>query len=613
MDQIGTLDGSQLRGALVAACDHVQALRVELNRINVFPVPDGDTGTNLALTAASIAQHLRGNRDESAGRVAQAAAEAGVLGARGNCGMILSHFLLGLSDGIGERARLTVEEFVSALRAAADHVYRALERPVEGTMITVMRAIAEEGEAVETADFRELMRMLLDRARTALAETTELLPALRAAGVVDAGAKGFVHLLEGVAAYIAGDPIVAASAPFESEPVPLAAGQVEYPTASERYRYCTEALVRGKSLPGSEEVRAALRERGDSLVVIRTGALLKVHLHTDEPEEVFAYLRGLGRLAAHKAEDMQVQHEAAERAASGHLKLVRRPVVVVTDSAADLPEDVVRQHGIAVVPLNLIFDDRALRDGVDISAAEFARRLQEGAHPTTSQPAPAAFLEAYDHAAGDGNSIVVVTLAAALSGTHASAEAAAKRWRAGEAEGEARVPTHLVDSRGVSLLQGLLALRAAELGELGWTPERIVPELRRVRDRSGILFTLETYDRLLASGRVGRGRALLGTLLDIKPILSLDEEGRVVPAARVRGSRNVLPRMMELLERAIPADAGRLKLGVIHVAAEETAAAVVEALRARFGDGHDVFVSPATPVIAAHTGPGTWGVVYLAE
>jgi DegV family protein with EDD domain len=527
--------------------------------------------------------------------------------------MILSHFLLGLADGIGERTRLTVEEFVGALRVAADHVYRALERPVEGTMITVMRAIAEEGESVETADFRELMRMLLDRARIALAETTELLPALRAAGVVDAGAKGFVHLLEGIAAYIAGDPIVAAKEPYESEPVPLAAGEVEYPTASERYRFCTEALVRGKALPDSDAVRATLRERGDSLVVIRTGTLLKVHLHTDEPEEVFDYLRGLGRLAAHKAEDMQVQHEAASRAASGHLKLVRRPVVVVTDSAGDLPEDVVRQHGIPVVPLNLLFEESALRDGVDVSAAEFARRLREGANPTTSQPAPAAFREAYDRAAGDGNSIVVVTLAASLSGTHASADAAAKRWRAGAPEGESPVPIHLVDSRGVSLLQGLLALRAAELGERGWTPERILPELERVRDRSGIFFTLESYDRLLASGRVGRGRALLGTLLDIKPILTLDREGRVEPAARVRGSRNVLPRMMELLEKALPADTARLKFGVIHVDAAETAAAVVEALRQRFGGTHDVLVSPATPVIAAHTGPGTWGVVYQAE
>ncbi len=612
---IGFLDGPNLRGALVAACDGVQGWRVELNRINVFPVPDGDTGTNLALTAAAIAEQLRSNRAESVGEVAWAAAEAGVLGARGNCGMILSHFLLGLSNAIGERVRLTVEEFVPALRAAVEHVYASLERPVEGTMLTVMRAIADEAEAAgaaETTDFSELLRRMVTRARVSLARTTELLPALRAAGVVDAGAKGFVHLLEGMAAHVAGEPVPVASDAASAEPVPLAAGTAEYPADSERYRYCTEALVRGAALPAADAVRGELRGRGDSMVVIRTGELLKVHIHTDEPEGVFDYLRTLGRLAAHKAEDMRAQHAAAADAATGHLQLVRRPVVVVTDSAADLSLDTVRQHGIHVVPLNLIFGSQSLRDGVDISAQEFAARLQEGAHPTTSQPTPAAFLDAYARAAGDGNSIVVVTLGSTLSGTFASAEAAAKRWRA-EGGGEDSVPVRLVDSLGASLTQGMLALRAAELAEDGWTPERIAPELARVRRQSGILFTLETYDRLIASGRVGRARALLGTLLDIRPILGIDAEGQVVPLARVRGARNVLPRAMELLEAAIPAGVRRLKLGVIHVAAPDMAEEVAAELRSRFGADRDLFISPATPVIATHTGPGTWGVAYQVE
>ncbi|HEX5725268.1 MAG TPA: DAK2 domain-containing protein, partial [Longimicrobiaceae bacterium] len=140
------LDGPGLRGALLTASEYVQRHRADLNRINVFPVPDGDTGTNLVLTVSSIADRLRANRDESVGAVARHAAEAGILGARGNCGMILSHFLLGFADGVGERARLSVAEFGAVLRGATEHVYRALEKPVEGTMITIMRAIADEAE-----------------------------------------------------------------------------------------------------------------------------------------------------------------------------------------------------------------------------------------------------------------------------------------------------------------------------------------------------------------------------------------------------------------------------------------------------------------------------------
>ncbi|HLL48968.1 MAG TPA: DAK2 domain-containing protein, partial [Longimicrobiaceae bacterium] len=268
------LDGPGLRGALIAASDYVQRNRAELNRINVFPVPDGDTGTNLALTVSSIADHLRANQDASVGAVAKRAAEAGIMGARGNCGMILSHFLLGFSDAVGDRARLGVAEFGQALRSATEHVYRALEKPVEGTMITIMRAVADEAERLQDSDFVVLFERLLVKAREALANTPELLPALKVAGVVDAGAKGFVHILEGISAFISGDPLIALEAVpvYDAEP-PLAAAGVDYPTESEVYRFCTEALVRGRGLPGSDAVRAVLREQGDSLVVIRTEEL----------------------------------------------------------------------------------------------------------------------------------------------------------------------------------------------------------------------------------------------------------------------------------------------------------------------------------------------------
>jgi uncharacterized protein len=600
-----TLDGAELRGALISACDYVQGSRAELNRINVFPVPDGDTGTNLALTAASISDHLRASRHDSVGGVARAAAEAGVLGARGNCGMILSHFLLGFADSIGERVQVTVAEFVTALRAAVEHVYRSLERPVEGTIITIMRAVAEQAESLRTSDFGELMRGILAAAREALARTPELLPALRKAGVVDAGAKGFVHLLEGIAGYLAGDPLVAAEAPVDSSPPPFAAAAAEYPAESEVYRFCTEALVRGAALPEADLVRAALRDRGDSTVVIRTATMLKVHIHTDEPEGVLEYLRSLGELAAHKAEDMHAQHAAMGRAArGGHLALARRPAALVSDSAVDLPEEVIRAHGIRVVPLNLIFEDRALRDGVDITSAEFVERMQAGAHPSTSQPTPAAFLDAYRKAAEDGEAVLVVTLSSGLSGTFSAAESAARLLP--------DTAVHVFDSRGASLTQGLLTLRAAELVEQGWTLDRLAPELTRIREQSGLLFTVANYDRLLASGRVGRGRAMLGTLLRIKPVLSIDLQGKVVPVARVVGARNVLPRVLDLIQDAIPVHARRVRFGVIHVGAEEEATAVAGALRTRFG-ARDIMIVPATTVIATHTGVGTWGIAYQVE
>jgi DegV family protein with EDD domain len=602
------LDGAGLRGALIQANEYVQRHRADLNRINVFPVPDGDTGTNLALTVAAVADRLRGGRDESIGAVAREAAEAGIMGARGNCGMILSHFLLGFSHAVGDRARLSVAEFGAALKSATEHVYRALEKPVEGTIITIMSAIADEAQRLHHSDFVVLFERLLVRAREALASTPDLLPVLKKAGVVDAGAKGFVHLLEGIQSFMAGDPLVPLeeTPQFEAEPV-FAAAAAEYPTESERFRFCTEALVRGPSMPTQEEVRAVLRERGDSLVVIRSDDLLKIHVHTDEPDEVFAYLRTLGELATHKAEDMQAQHAVAGRAAaSGHMTLARRPISVVADTACDLPDEIVRAHGIHLVPLNLIFDTKAYRDRFDVTPEEFALRLREGAHPSTSQPAPAAFIEGFRRAGEEGEEVVAILLSSALSGTYASAQAALKQRT------DAGAHVHLFDSLGGSLLQGLLALKASELGERGMSAAGIVDELARVRSQSGFFIVLDTFERALASGRVGRGRAWLGSLLDIKPVLDIDGTGKLVPIDRVRGRNAMLPKMMEVLEKKVPAATRKVRFGVMHVACPEILGEVVPEIRKRYGNV-EVITAPGTPIIATHAGEGAWGIAYLIE
>ena len=602
--RIAYLDGPRLRRSLVAACDHAQRQRGELNRIIVFPVPDGDTGTNLALTVRAISDHLRGNADESVSAVAAAAAEAAVMGARGNCGMMLSHFLLGFSRALGTRERVDADEFGAALRAGVVNLSGAIEKPVEGTILTVMRETADEAMGAREPDFEPLLSRLVALARDALARTPDLLPALRAAGVVDAGAKGFVSLLEGALLLVHGDPVVrvqpAAEPPWES-----AAGRTAM--TSERYRFCTEGMVRGPGLPTQDAVRDRLRDRGDSLIVIRSGELLKLHVHTDEPEEVIAYLRGLGELVTHKAEDMRAQHAAVERAAGAHIQLARRPVTIVTDSAGDLPEEIVRAHGIQVTPCALIEGDRVLRDGVDITAREFHERLVRGDAqlPTTSQPAPADFLESYARAAEDGEAVVGVILGSGLSGTFASAQAAAGRFHG--------APVHLMDTRGASLLQGLLALKASELAELATEPAEIVRELERVRAQSGVLFTVDVFDRLLASGRVGRGRAFLGTLLSVKPILGLSQEGKVEPVGKVVGRKRVLPAMLEAVAARVRPGAKKVRFGVIHVAAPEIVAPVTAALRERWGADVEVLSSFVTPVIATHLGPGAWGIAFLVE
>jgi DegV family protein with EDD domain len=253
--------------------------------------------------------------------------------------------------------------------------------------------------------------------------------------------------------------------------------------------------------------------------------------------------------------------------------------------------------------MTLIYGDRALRDGIDIDAHTFLERLQAGERATTSQPPPAAFKTAFERAAEDGEVVLGIMVGARLSGTFASAEAAAKRVD--------HTPVRLFDSRGASLTQGLLVLKACELAELGYPVDRIVDELTRIREQSGIIFTVDVFDNLLASGRVSRGQVMIAGLLDIKPILALQADGVVSPVARVRGRKNVVPRMLKELQQRVPAHA-TVRFGVVHVGCENVAHSVEKKLQKLYPQA-EILLAPATPVLATHLGPGAWGVAYQVE
>jgi len=613
--KIAYVDGRRLRRAVLAACDHGQLIKAELNRINVFPVADGDTGTNLALTLDAVASGLAGSREKRVDHVAASVARSALVGARGNCGMMLSQFLLGFAGELEGRVRASLAEIASALRAGARSLDGAVENPVEGTILTVVRDSATkavaEGAGAGAGDFAESMVRVLETARESLARTPDLLPVLAEAGVVDAGAMGFVQMLEGVVSLIEeGDHEAAAVQEEVAEDIvadlsrtdwsPI--GGVSHPFTHGTRRYCTEILVEGPNLPEERVVRAALSEGTEELLVIRSEEILKVHVHTDEPQSAIDYCATLGTVTAHKAEDMLAQFEAARRAGKD---AVRRPVGILVDSGSDLPEAVVRAHGIHVVPLLLIEDGKTLRDGIDVTAEEFHARLEDGRTlPSTSQPPPGDFIDAFKQASDDAEVVIAVLVAAALSGIYRSAENATSM-----------VPDldiRLVDSEAASLLVGLLALKAAELAEAGLPADDIVAEVRRIRRQSGILFTVRNLDRLIASGRVSQFAGWFGGILDLKPVLGVGPDGKIKAYGKARGSMRARSLMLEKVAAEIPPGARKVRFGVVHVAAPEIASQVCEALRERYGDA-ETLVSPITPTISTHLGPGAWGIAYMVE
>jgi len=462
----------------------------------------------------------------------------------------------------------------------------------------VAREAADEaGRARGERDLRVFMRRIVDRAEAALQRTPELLAALKTAGVVDAGAKGFVRLLDGIKrlmeeGHIAEGAVDRLVTGGESSAAALADVEVD-----RDYRYCTELMVRSATLalPDPAEVRRALRAHGGSIVVLATGTLLKAHIHTDAPDAVFQLASSWGTLESTKADDMRAQHQALQ---------ARRPIAFVSDTACDLPDELVLQYDIKLVPTQIIVDERPYRDRVELTSAEFFQRLRAGKDATTSQPTPQAFTDAYQDAARAGEHVIAVILSSALSGTYGNAEAAARRMNHGKVT--------VFDSRSATLGEGLLVVRGVELAAAGWSADAIVKELERVRAQSGGFFTVDSFERLVRSGRVGRGRAWIGTKLNLKPVMALTMEGKIEPIGRVRGKEAARRRILELLDRALTPRPKALRLGLAHGDTPEFAEALRAEVVARYRP-MQCLLAPITPVIAAHAGIGAWGVFYQIE
>ncbi len=294
----------RLAGPTAAA---LEASRRRIDDLNVYPVPDGDTGTNMTLTVRAIKKALDSLEEADRERLAREIARAALMGARGNSGVIFSQIVRGFADVIGESATIDSPILARAFRSASDAAYRAVRKPVEGTMLTVIRELAEEAEAQARPDLpvADLLRALVRRGEDALARTPQYLEILRQAGVVDAGGAGLLELVRGLTAAVTGDALP--ELPAELEEVGLGAVHQEL----SRYRYCTVFVVEGEGLDRTA-LELELERLGDSLMVVGDESALKVHVHTDDPGAALSVGSARGVLEGIEIANMHRQTEARE-------------------------------------------------------------------------------------------------------------------------------------------------------------------------------------------------------------------------------------------------------------------------------------------------------------
>ena len=579
--------GPGLRRALIAGARRVIADRDGLNKINVYPVPDGDTGSNLAFTLGTVLTGALSRRTAGAGELMRRVGEDAIDGARGNSGAILAQFFTGVAEHLGNLRAVDPARLAEAVRAGSRSARLALAEPREGTILSVITAFAEALQPQRAASVREWFVPALERARRALADTPRQLPVLARAGVVDAGAQGFVDLLEGIGDYLANgtlteEPLVAeAEADLEA-----AKAHEEALDADPEHRWCSECLLLGEGLDRAG-LRAAVADLGASCVVVAgSHSRLRLHAHVADPQALFDAAARFGRVESTKADDMRAQARTA--AGSGG-------VAIITDSSADLPPGIAEALNIHVVPLRLNFGDQDYLDKVGLTPAEFYRKLREEVVlPRTSQPSPGDFRRQFEFLLSHHPQLVYLGVSRAVSGTLQSAETAAQR---GHPE-----RTFVFDSANAAGSLALLCIAAAEAAREGRDAAQIVALLEQLRPRTLTWAVTRDLTMAVRGGRVPAWGKPLVQGLGLTPIAKVTPAGKLGLVGGLIGKHQVPEKLARYIARRVDTRQ-RWRVIVGHCDALADGERLLAALRARL-DCEQAWLAETGPAVGAHAGPG---------
>ena len=590
------LDGRNLYYTFIAGAKKVIDHQIELNKINVFPVNDGDTGTNLAATIRSVIDSI--HPDRSYKITADRIAEATLLNARGNSGIIFAQFFYGLSIEIGNFKSISLKQFAESIQASVRYIYEAVAYPVEGTMLTVIREWANYiyESWNKFTDFNNLLLSSYQILEQSLLETKSKLKILASNNVVDAGAKGFVLFVKGIIEFINSGNLKELILAKDSAPS-LIELQEAIPEKV-NFRYCTEALI--KNCSASRDIlKTTLEEYGDSIVLAGSDKIRRIHVHTNNPAELFNNLRKTGTLTFQKADDMVRQSEM--------LYNRKWRIAVVTDSTCDLSQEIIENYQINMLPININFGENHYLDKITIQPEQFYKLLDESPdYPKSSQVNEKAFINLYSHLSSHYDSVIAVHLSDKLSGTYFSSLKAAQKISK-----EFGKQISVINSRNLSGALGLIVLRVAQAIESGQSHQQIVDMTEKWICNTRIYVSVKTLKYLVKGGRLSAAKGLIARIMNVNPIVSINESGKAVMFDKAFNRKANMEKVMGHIRKMIRE---RQIWNYIVLHADNSVAASWYTGKMEILTGmKPVSVVNISPVIGANTGVGAAAVAFLFD
>ncbi len=594
--KIQYMDGLRLNRAISSGIRYLVSRQDYLNKINVFPVPDGDTGTNMAFTMTSVLEASIEQIEPRVDLFTKIISDAAIDGARGNSGVLIAQFFVGFAEGCENREKLDCHTLVKAFKNGSVSAREAMEDPREGTILTVFQDLSNEIEnAVKngTQDIYEIMKIGYQAALKSLAETPQKLKILKKAGVVDAGAQGFVDFLTGVMNFMKDgslkDVDISGIAVSDTESHPE--GHHHDEDIDINYRYCTECRIKGSGID-RKELRSKLKNIGDSLIVAGSSNRIHVHIHSNKPAQVFSMCERFGDVDEQKADDMFHQQQLLNTK-----NIEKRSVAIVTDSASDFEDE---NLNIYVVPMRYNFGSKGYIDKVSQTSSEFYKELMTGNyHPQTSQPSAGDFKKQYQFLSSHYETIISLHIPKKLSGTYQSAQNASKQTP------DAKIT--VIDTNNASVGNGLIVKYAAKLVKAGKNHEEVLSGIQEAIKKTEIYVVLDNLDSAVKGGRLNPTVKLISDFLNLKPIMSIKKDGSLGPIGAMWGKKKVVNKITKFVTKKLDTSK-EYDIAIAHSISEENAELLRRLLYEKCDNIKSISVLELGCALGSHTGAGTLAV-----
>lgn len=588
------INGKLFYYAFLAGSKQILNSQSELNQINVYPVNDKDTGTNLASTVRAIIENIKPTKSYS--DTIKVIANSALIGARGNSGAIVAQFLVGLSNGMGNSLSITFDEFALSVENSIPFIYDAIEKPVEGTILTVIRDWSDflKSKKNNTNNLNETLSESLEVIEKSLNQTTAKLQYLSKYNVVDAGAKGFVLFIKGIVDFI--------KKPNIRELAKENVGMIELIHTEDIHdenitnRFCTEAVIKNTNI-NKYELKRILADFGDSIVIAGTESLSRIHVHTNKPSDLFHKLQSHGTITFQKAEDMIRQNEIATKR--------KWNIALVTDSTCDLSNEIIDDYQINVVPLNIMFGDNHYLDKITIQPEQFYDLLENSTNfPTTSQINEWTFTNLYSHLASHYDAIIAIHLTGEFSGTYKNSLTAGERIQK-----EFNKPVYVINSKNLSGALGLLVLKAAKYIESGESAESVAKLIESQIENAKIFVSVKDFKYMIKGGRVSGTKGKIAQLAGIIPVITMDQSGKSKLFGVNFSQSSSLKRVFRHIKENI--ESRDVWNYIILHSHNHTEASKIEGKMREMTGLNPVSVVNISPVIGMHAGKGAVAVAVL--